>query len=110
MVDSDNILHRRDVLEMVMRGAHMCDMEGSIVGHCDPEQALDKARWKVNSILPNTVALVGSHANNTDKNYYIIQEKDTSSLKTKSTKCHSILILTFVLGTDKLESLIMKTL
>jgi hypothetical protein len=55
-------------------------MEGSVVGHCDPEQVSGKAGWRVNSISPNTVALVGSHANNNDKNYYILQEKDTSSL------------------------------
>jgi uncharacterized protein (UPF0333 family) len=58
----------------------MCDMECSVVGHRDPEQVSAKAGWRVNSISANTVALVGSHANKNDNNYYIIQEKDTSSL------------------------------
>jgi hypothetical protein len=38
MVDDD-----WDVLRMAMRGAHMCDMEGPVVGHHNKEQALDKA-------------------------------------------------------------------
>jgi hypothetical protein len=40
-----------DVLWTVIRGAHMCDMEGPIVGHCNPEQVLDRARWGVFRVL-----------------------------------------------------------
>jgi hypothetical protein len=28
----------------------MCDMEGLVVGHRDPKQALDRARWEVFSV------------------------------------------------------------
>jgi hypothetical protein len=40
----------------------MCDMEGPMVGHCNPEQVLDKARWGVFNVLqylvPKDVFLV----------------------------------------------------
>ncbi len=41
------------VLWTTMKRSHMCDMEGPVVGHCDLEQAPDKAQWGVFSVSPN---------------------------------------------------------
>jgi hypothetical protein len=34
-----------DVLWTMMKGSHMCDMEGVVVGQCHPKQVSDRARW-----------------------------------------------------------------
>ncbi len=35
----------------MMKKAHMCDMEGPTMRHCDMKQVLDKAQLMVNNIL-----------------------------------------------------------
>ncbi len=52
--DNNNVRRRSTVLKMLyvaMREACMCDMEGLVVGHCDPEQVPDRAWWGVDGVL-----------------------------------------------------------